>query len=69
MASVSDGHNAERAEAAARKIVSDVVKVGGVDALVELAVELAVTMAAAGEEIARAYRFPALDIVDLLFID
>ena len=69
MAGVSDDHNAEVGEAAARKIVADIVETGGVDALVELAVELAVRTAAAAEEIARVQRLPAVDIVDLLFID
>ncbi len=69
MASESDGHKAERGEAAARRIVADVAEVGGTDALVALAIELAVTTAALAEEIARAYGLTALDVVDLLFID
>ena len=46
MSVVSDDHNAGVGEAAARKLVADVVEAGGVDALVELAVELAVRTAA-----------------------
>ena len=38
MASVSDDHNAEGAEAAARKIVADVAEIGGTEALVALAI-------------------------------
>ena len=69
MASVSDGHNAEGGEAAARKIVADVAEIGGLDALVALAIELAVTTAALAEEIARVQGLTALDVVDLLFLD
>jgi hypothetical protein len=69
MAVVSDDHNAEVGEAAAREIVSGVALIGGSDGLEDLAVELALKVAELVERIAIEEGLAAIDVADVLLLD
>ena len=63
---VSDDHNYERGEQAARTIVHSVLAESGLAALAEMAVELSSQLAEALERIAAARGLPAADLIDVL---
>ena len=70
MAVVSDDHNADVREAAAREIVSGVGLIGGTDGLEEdLAVELALKIAELVERIATEEGLAAVDVTDVLLLE
>jgi hypothetical protein len=64
---VSDDHIAETREAAVREIVAEVVRIGGIEGLADLVLELSITVARSVEQIAQDQDLPALDVLDLLF--
>lgn len=69
MAVVSDDHNADVREAAAREIVSGVGLIGGTDGLEDLAVELALKIAELVERIATEEGLAAVDVTDVLLLE
>jgi hypothetical protein len=66
---LSDDHSAEAGEAAVRKIIAEVVRVGGTDALADLTAELASKLAEMVERAACTRGLAAVDVVDILFVD
>jgi hypothetical protein len=68
MAVISDDHNAEVGEAAARKIVSGVALLGGTKGLEDLAVELTLKVAELVERIATEEGLAAVDVADLVLL-
>ncbi len=69
MAVVSDDHNADVREAAAREIVSGVGLISGTDGLEDLAVELALKVAELVERIATEEGLAAVDVTDVLLLE
>ena len=68
MAVVSDDHNADVREAAAREIVSGVGLIGGTDGL-GTSVELALKIAELVERIATEEGLAAVDVTDVLLLE
>jgi hypothetical protein len=66
---LSDDHSAEAGEAAVRKIIAEVVRVGGTDALADLTAELVSKLAEMVERAACTRGLAAVDVVDILFVD
>jgi hypothetical protein len=67
MAFVSDDHNSEAGETAAREIIADVVLLNGTQGIQDLAFELGDKLAQLVEEIACEHGVKAVDLADSLF--
>ena len=69
MAVLSDDHCAEAGAAALRGIVAGVLQTGGAEGIADLAIELASKLGEMVEQIAQDEGLPAVDVLDILFID
>ena len=69
MAVLSDDHCAEAGETALREIVAGVLQTGGAEGIADLAIELASKLGEMVEQIAQDQSLPAVDVLDILFID
>ena len=69
MAVLSDDHCAEAGAAALRGIVAGVLQTCGAEGVVDLAIELASKLGELVEQIAQEQSLPAVDVLDILFID
>jgi hypothetical protein len=66
---LSDDHNHERGVGVARDVVGRVIAEAGTDGLAEVAVELALQLAAALERIAAEQGLAAADLAEVWFVD
>jgi len=66
---LSDDHCAEAGAAALRGIVAGVLQTGGAEGVADLAIELASKLGEMVEQIAQEQSLPAVDVLDILFID
>jgi hypothetical protein len=66
---MSDDHNAEAGDAAARKIIAHVASEQGEQGLQRLAFDLVLKLAELTERLAVDRRLAAADLADLLFLD
>ena len=66
---MADDHDDEAWEAAVREMIAAVLQVGGTVALVDVAMELALKLAAAVEQIAQADGLAPSDVLHTMFIE
>jgi hypothetical protein len=66
---LADGDDVEGGHAAARDVVTTVLRESGVDGLAEVAVELALRLASALERIAGDQGIAAVDLAEVRFLD